>query len=709
MTDFVESTRVDGRGSDPAYLIVHRGDARLEVVDVSVGGRFTVGRAHANRIVLPDAKCSRIHCEIFNRGNQWYVRDLASRNGVTIDGNRLENGDHPLEFGDMIGVGSCCLLFTDRPEVDSRSMRCPPRKKDEDGFEIIERKSGTQYDVLDGVARSSRSLDDATSLFRIARVLAAGTTEAQLCQTVLEELALHTGASLGGILMLPPGEKEEALEKLELRASLGPRSASEYSTFLTRIALKDHDAILAHDISQHASLSQQKSLHEIQAESAICAPIRRAGEVLGVIHLYAVRGEASLTQSGLEFVLAVADQMGDMLYGLRQKQELEAGLDLVRQQVVVLQDQLEVGSELVGQSPKLEELRRAIARVAPTDALVLIRGESGVGKELVARAVHFNSHRKNGPFVCVNCAALTESLLESELFGHEKGAFTGASSRRSGKFEQANGGTLFLDEIGEMSPEIQAKFLRVLEGQAFERVGGGEPIMVDVRVVTATNRDLEEAVREKRFRRDLFFRLQVIEIIVPPLRQHPADIGPIAQYFLNRFATQAHRRIHGFTPQAIQKLQRHDWPGNVRELRNVVERAVILGDQELLGPEDIVLTQLRLDNDQGEVPLSADALPTVTFESGPEYVHDMWGPFIQKATTLDELDRLYIEAVLKSTDWNKSKASRILQIERTTLDRRLKKYGIGRPGGDFDQEDESHGSPSDTEFSDNERSQSMRS
>lgn len=701
MMDFVEPTRVDGRAPEPAYLIVQRGDARLEVVDVSPGGRFTIGRAHTNRIVLPDAKCSRIHCEIFARGSQWLVRDLGSRNGVTVDGSRLEGGDHLLEYGNTIGVGSCFLLFTDRPDVDRPPHNSPSpasKDRDDDGFEIIERKSGTQYDTLEGVARSSRRLDDATSLFRVARAMAASKTESQLCQTVLDELAVQTGATLGGILTLSRENREGSVDQLEPQATLGDRPASMFSTFLTRIALRDQDAILAHDISQHASLSQQKSLHEIQAESAICAPIRRAGSVLGVIHLYAVRGEASLTQNGLEFVLAVADQLGDQLHALREKQELEAGLDLARQQVVVLQDQLEVGSELIGQSSKLEELRRSIARVAPTDALVLIRGESGVGKELVARAVHFNSLRKNGPFICVNCAALTESLLESELFGHEKGAFTGASARRSGKFEQANGGTLFLDEIGEMSPEIQAKFLRVLEGQAFERVGGGEPILVDVRVVTATNRDLEEAVREKRFRRDLFFRLQVIEIVVPPLRQHPADIGPIAQYFLDRFATQAHRRIRGFTPQAIQKLQKHDWPGNVRELRNVVERAVILGDQEMLGPDDIVLTRLRLDDEQ-EAPHSTSPAGTITVvDTSLEPGQDLWGAFIQKNATLDEVDRLYIEAVLKSTDWNKSKASRILQIERTTLDRRLKKYGIGRPGGELEHDDEEDEPLGDTEF-----------
>ncbi|WP_437225274.1 sigma 54-interacting transcriptional regulator [Planctomicrobium sp. SH661] len=700
--DSVEATRFDGRSSAPAYLIVHRGDARLEVVDLAAGGTFTVGRAHTNRVVLPDAKSSRVHCEIFLRGGQWMLRDLGSRNGVTIDGVRID-GDTPLEYGNTVGVGTCFLLFTDRPDVNGNSSRGGnfATRTSDAGYEIIERKSGTQYDSLGGLERTKRRVDDASSLFQLARAMAASNNEPDLCRTVLDGLVLHTGASLGGILTVPKGDQDPDLEKLEPRAIVGDRPPSMFSTFLTRIALDDQDAILAHDISQHESLASQKSLSAIKAESAICAPIRHSGNVLGVIHLYALDGDAPLTQSGLEFVLAVGDQLGDQLFALREKQALEAGLGLARQHVVELQDQLEVGSELVGQSSKLEELRRSIARVAPTDALVLIRGESGVGKELVARAVHFNSQRKNGPFVCVNCAALTESLLESELFGHEKGAFTGASARRSGKFEQANGGTLFLDEIGEMSPEIQAKFLRVLEGQAFERVGGGEPILVDVRVVTATNRDLEEAVREKRFRRDLFFRLQVIELVVPPLRQHPADIPAIAQYFLDRFAAQAHRRIRGFSASAIQKLQKHDWPGNVRELRNVVERAVILGDQEILSPEDIVLTRLRLDADEdaGAPPAPPSSPPVAAgMETIVDPVVDLWGSFVQKNTTLDEIDRFYIEAVLRATDWNKSKASRILQIERTTLDRRLKKYGIGRPGGGPDEDEDFEEPMGDTEI-----------
>src|SRR5207253_285645 len=231
-----------------------------------------------------------------------------------------------------------------------------------------------------------------------------------------------------------------------------------------------------------------------------------------------------------------------------------------------------------------------VARVADTNATVLIRGESGSGKELVARAIHFSSPRKEGPFVCLNCAALSETLLESELFGHEKGAFTGATDKKIGKFEAANGGTIFLDEIGEMSVGTQAKLLRVLEGHPFERVGGHTPIRVDVRVVSATNQPLEQALQEGRFRRDLFYRLQVVEIRVPSLRERRSDVPLLADHFLKRFVLETGRRIRGFTPAALKKMEDYNWPGNVRELRNVIERAVALGRTMSIDANDIWLS-----------------------------------------------------------------------------------------------------------------------
>jgi Nif-specific regulatory protein len=286
---------------------------------------------------------------------------------------------------------------------------------------------------------------------------------------------------------------------------------------------------------------------------------------------------------------------------------------------------------------------------------VLIRGESGVGKELVARAVHFASPRKKGPFVCVNCAALSRSLLASELFGHEEGAFTGATQRKIGKFEAADGGTLMLDEIGEMSPATQAKFLRVLEGHPFERVGGTETIKVDVRVIAATNRDLERDVAEGRFRRDLYFRLRVLEILVPPLRKRPEDIQELAHYFLQRFNSETGRKLRGFTPQAMELMRQYRWPGNVRELKNVVERAVVLARGEFIEPDDLTLSKLSTAGDTAEHPT-----PQQSFTPA----------------SLADMEREHILATLAATNWNKSQTAALLGIERTTLDRKIRRYEL---------------------------------
>ncbi|MEK7363314.1 MAG: sigma-54 dependent transcriptional regulator [candidate division NC10 bacterium] len=322
-----------------------------------------------------------------------------------------------------------------------------------------------------------------------------------------------------------------------------------------------------------------------------------------------------------------------------------------------LRERLERGQEIVGQGPAIQELRRQIAIAAPTNGRVLIHGENGSGKELVARAIHALSARRGGPFVEVNCAAIPEELIESELFGHEKGAFTGAVGRRKGKFELGNGGTLFLDEVGDMSLKTQAKVLRVLEEQAFERVGGTEQIKTDVRVIAASNQNLPDLIAVGRFRDDLFYRLNVIPVEVPPLRQRKEDIPLLVEHFIRVFSLENGKRPKTVSVEALAYFLVYDWPGNVRELRNLVERLVIMTPREVIRPEDLP-PPVR----PKEAGLPGDQIKERTLKEARE-----------------AFERAYILAELRAQDWNMTRTSERLGIERSHLYRKLKTYRITPP------------------------------
>ncbi len=309
------------------------------------------------------------------------------------------------------------------------------------------------------------------------------------------------------------------------------------------------------------------------------------------------------------------------------------------------------GKKIIGSSQALQQLWEMMLQVAPTDASVLITGESGTGKELVASALHQKSRRSEGPFVAVNCAALAENLLESELFGHEKGAFTGADRQREGKFIQARHGTLFLDEIGETTPAMQAKLLRVLQEHELQRVGGNKTIAVDARIIGATNRDLEKDVAAGRFREDLYYRLNVVVLEVPPLRQRHGDIPLLADYFLKKFADKNNRQVRGTTPECMDILNRYPWPGNVRELENSIERGVILMGGEYLDVSTLPINIQKWANRNLEKPSSSPA-------------------------TLKEAERMLILKTLEETSGNRSEAARRLQITRKTILNKLKSYDM---------------------------------
>lgn len=669
-----------------AYLVIREGSKWTDVFRLVDGESVTIGRAPTNSIVVKDERCSRNHAEVFQSQSKWTLRDLDSRNGTLVDGRRIQT-DYSLQAGDIVRIGNSHLAFVhdlSQAFPDSHSVLRTAQSVDApengdptvgpaDDESVLETYEPTTITHRRGKSRFLGPSEEedvdvslpkvgraAASLCRLAFELAKATDVVSLANTALDGLFAGTQVDAGAVLLQARhSSRKNQSDSLEVVASRSdsPHRYHRVSQFLTTTVMRDGQAVLARNVMDDSQLGSRDSKGDILATSVLCAPIRQEGKVLGLIHLYSTDPARTTDPDDLEFTLAVADTLAVALENLSRQQELAENLNQIRVENVQLRERLGVESEIVGSSDLMKQVEREIARAAPTRATVLIRGESGVGKELVARAVHYSGPRRKGPFVCLNCAALSETLLESELFGHEKGAFTGATERKIGKFEAADKGTLMLDEIGEMNAKTQAKFLRVLEGHPFERVGGSEAIKVDVRVIAATNRDLEKDVAEGNFRRDLYFRLHVLEIIVPALRKRPEDIPSLAEYFLQRFVVETGSKVKGFTPRAMEEMVSYRWPGNVRELKNVIERAVVLTRGQFIDHDDLVLSKLRTagDTDHG-----------MSIGDGGH----------SEPASLADMERQHILYTLSQTGWNKSRAALILGIERSTLDRKIRRYDL---------------------------------
>ncbi len=683
-----------------AYLIIQLGSRWTDILQLQTGQTVTIGRSSENQIVVRDERVSRKHAEISHQNGGWQIIDLGSRNGTHVSG-QLVTKAHSLASGQNIVIGGCQIVFSNRladafPGIKESSDGKPESERAEgaDQPTIVSRLSrsywSAEIDPNDclapsdsipgsgdnsvgiGAPTASASSDENTWSFfyRLVYELASSTTAEQAAGVALDRLLTELGIASGGIVQFDfdqfksseTADKQKSSRESEIHTAVlairqAPgRSYHRISDYLARVVVLERQAVLARNIQDQEQTSFASQSAQQNTTSVLCAPLRSISgyqpeTILGLLHIYTQIGERMLTPDDLHLVVGVADNLAIALANLQVNQRLTTDLDASRQKVKLLEERLDQTSELVGRSTAMQGVRNAISRVAATEATVLIRGESGVGKELVARAIHAASKRSDGPLVCLNCAALAPTLLESELFGHEKGAFTGATERKIGKFEAAHRGTLLLDEIGEMPLELQAKFLRVLEGHPFERLGGNTPIHTNIRVISATNRDLEEAVRAKEFRSDLYFRLRVIEIPVPPLRARPDDIPELVEHFLETLRPHAHRRLLGVEPAAMGVLVRHRWPGNVRELRNTLERAVVLGVKSTIGVEDLSLASIPLDAPEAE--------PNVDYSFEP--------------IPLADLEKKHIMAVLEYVQGNKSKAAGLLGIERSTLDRKLKR------------------------------------
>jgi Nif-specific regulatory protein len=469
------------------------------------------------------------------------------------------------------------------------------------GPTVVLRKEDALYlrpPKADANVTSARMVRDLNALLNFSQTLSSVHDVATLQNKVLDAVFEVAPADRAAVLLVGEGENSEEFSSVLGRyRQSGPDQPVQASRTILDQVIRERVAVMANEVTEDESYRAADSLVSPSVQSVLAAPIEAHGKLLGVIYLDASSPGVKFDNGLLQLVLALGNIAG---LAMENAQYLEwLGGENRR-----LQQELSADHGLVGESQAMRAVIDFISRVAARESTVLVWGESGTGKELVARAIHANSGRTDKPFVAINCAAITETLLESELFGHEKGAFTGAVAQKKGKLEAADGGTVFLDEIGELAVPLQAKLLRVLQEREFERVGGTRPIKVDIRLIAATNRDLKEAARTGSFRQDLFYRLNVVSLRMPALRERKEDIPLLANFFAVRFGEKVKRRVAGISAKARACLLRYQWPGNVRELENAIERAVVLGSTDLILAEDLPEAILEETATEGE-PVTA--------------------------------------------------------------------------------------------------------
>ncbi len=525
------------------------GAPRLAVVDgplrghvFDLNGELSIGRGSGNGVAIPDPALSRRHCAVEFRDAVWWLKDFESHNGTFVNGVPVR--EQALGDGDEIRAGHSVFRFL----VNTAAAPNLPSVRFESS--AIDRPTVV-------LARPSSDGKGYQALLDIAGALHSSAGAEALTEALLEALMTTVPADGGAVLLFREGDEEPFLASTRDRTN-GAGAVVDANRAAVARAMGECVSVLS-------------------GGALLAAPLISRQKPLGVIYLDS-KSEA-LTTAHLELAAAAGVMCGPSMEDALEFRRVD---DENRE----LREQIRARCEMVGESAPMQQIYGLIARAAPTDSTVLILGETGTGKELAARAIHRNSAREKGPFVAINCAALTETLLESELFGHERGAFTGAVTQKKGKLETADRGTVFLDEIGDLSPALQVKLLRVLQEREFERVGGIRPIRVDIRIVAATNRDLRRAVEEGRFRDDLYNRLNVVTIKLPALRERREDIPLLANYFLSRCAPRV-RKVSGISGRARASLAAYDWPGNVRELQHAIESAVILGSADQILPEDL--------------------------------------------------------------------------------------------------------------------------
>ena len=587
-------------------------------------GENRIGRGLECDVVLSDPLSSRVHAVIERRGGAWFIRDAGSRNGTLVNGQKADEAQ--LIDGSAVRIGTTDFAF-------HQSEASPDDMSDAHVAltQTVVRDAPVQSELMagdEGTSPHPERPEDLLALHHLSLRLLDIDDPDEVVRVGLQLLHQRTGASVVGFLWVSDDGQLKPKQVVPEHAA-GEVSLSKS---LTEIVCRKRRAVWI----DNQSMSHQTSTLDHFAE-AMCIPLVRQNKTLGALHLYLERGR--FVQHDFDLSISLANM-------------LVVALARARRQAILAADHSRLVArsadcdDLIGESRVMLQLKKNITRIARATGCVLIRGESGSGKELVARAIHRASPRADRPMLSVNCAAIPRDLMESQLFGHKRGAFTGAESDHLGWFQQADSGTLFLDEVGELNLEGQAKLLRILDGHPFLPVGATQEVRVDVRVLAATNRDLAEFVREKRFREDLFYRLSVFELQVPPLRERQEDIRRLVDFFLEHFKLQHGRPRLALSDAARAKLCAYRWPGNVRQLRNVIDSAVVMAEGHSIVPGDLGLRDAGTDHELDSLRI------------------DFWER------------RLIREAIARAE--NIPAAAKLLGIGRATLYRKIEEYGIER-------------------------------
>jgi transcriptional regulator with GAF, ATPase, and Fis domain len=594
----------------------------------------TIGRALGNDICVPDTSVTEHHAQIIFNGRDFQLEELDRDASILINGKKKRRAR--LVNGDRVVLGRAQLGFTLFSEL-------------------------TTLHETDGASAGAVGSDIAglRRLHRFSERLMTSRSVDELLEQLLDDVIELTGAARGVVLLISPGDGERSAPRV--RASRNVRheaiadASGAISDSIVRQVIESKRPVIVSDALTDTTFGKSESVIALKLSSVMCVPLVSQGDVIGALYVGNDEVKHLFDRQQLDLLTIFAGQASLILQNAMLLSALRADKEKLSAE---LHDKR--FGEIIGACASMMEVFRKLQKVATTDINVLITGETGTGKELIARELHRRSNRHAGPFITVNCGAIPENLMESEMFGHVKGAFTGAVASRAGKFQSADAGTLFLDEIGELTPQLQVKLLRAIQERVVYRVGDSRPEKCDIRIVAATNRNLEDMIRTGEFREDLYYRLNVVNLWLPPLRDRGDDVFIIAKALLSKYADELNSSVRGFSPQALAAIKKFAWPGNIRQLENRIKKALVLCDQTLLAPEDMDL--------------------------GPEAQQ----PILPLEKAKEDFQRRYVLDVLERNNGNRTQTARDLGVDPRTIFRYLEReqnpIPSGAPGSSIDSE-----------------------